>query len=79
LVTRSASGVLPKQIHTVLLAIRCKVFERVHFLAPILAEEMFKKGNVVHQNRLPFSLLLSFGQAKERRVWSGDQQQHVSV
>ena len=24
----------------------------------------------------PFSLLLSFGQAKERRVWLGDQQHH---
>jgi hypothetical protein len=28
---------------------------------------MVDRGNVPHQNRLPFSLLLSFGQAKERR------------
>jgi len=32
-----------------------------------LADEKFNRGNIPHQNRLPFSLLLSFGQTKERR------------
>jgi hypothetical protein len=34
---------------------------------PILAEEMLERENIPHQNRLSFSLLLSFGQTKERR------------
>jgi hypothetical protein len=41
--------------------------------------EMFEEGNAPHQNRLPFSLLLSFGQAKERRIQSGDPKQRRSL
>jgi len=35
--------------------------------APILAKEVIKRGNIPHQNRLCFSLLLSFAEAKESR------------
>jgi len=54
------------------------------FLAQILAGEMFEGGNARHQSRwlsgrLPFSLLLSFAEAKERRVVVGRPQQRVDV
>jgi len=41
-----------------------KVFDKVQFVSPILAWEMFNDGNIPHQNRLCFFVTF-FAQAKK--------------
>jgi len=53
--------------YSVLVLAVLKLFNSVMFLMPILAKEIVSRELCQHQNRLPFSLLLSFGQTKERR------------
>jgi hypothetical protein len=46
------------------------------FLNADFGRVMIEGMNGPHPNRLWFSLLLSFAEAKESRVWLGDPQQH---
>ena len=45
------------------------MFDIVQFLTADFGLVMVERRKVQHQNRLPFSLLLSFGQTKERREY----------
>jgi len=65
LIASLGTGYAPGTIHTVLLAIRYKVFDKVQLFVADFGRVKVGRGTAVHQNRLPFSLLLSFGQIKE--------------
>jgi hypothetical protein len=67
LVVAIGIGCSTKTNYSVPVLAALKLFSSVMFQMPILAEGMLSGERFQHQNRLPFSLLLSFGQTKERR------------
>jgi len=60
-------GCLTETIHIALHYDQLKVFEGVHLITADFGLVMVEGRKAPHRNRLPFSLLLFFGQTKERR------------